>query len=103
MTDRDVTNTNTSKMSEPEFRITIIRIPAGVKNRLESLSVEIKEVKATQDEIKNTITELKSLMEAMVARMDEAEQRINNTEDKLMKNHEPEEKREIKAKERNKD
>ena len=45
-------------MSEPEFRITIIRILAGVANRLESLSEEIKEVKASQDEIKNAVTEL---------------------------------------------
>ena len=44
-TPRDLTNTDTSKMSEPEFTITIIRILAGVKNRLESLSSEIKEVK----------------------------------------------------------
>ena len=34
-------NTYTSKMSEPEFRITIIRILAGVENRLESLSAEL--------------------------------------------------------------
>ena len=47
-------------MSEPEFRITIIRIVSGVKNRLESLAVEIKEVKASQDEIKNVVTELQS-------------------------------------------
>ena len=47
-------------MSEPEFRITIIRILAGVKNRLESLSAEIKEVKASQDEIKNVVTDLQS-------------------------------------------
>ena len=39
-------------MSEPEFRITIIRILARGENRLESLSVEIKEVKTIQDEIK---------------------------------------------------
>ena len=32
-TARDLTNTDTSKMSEPEFRITIIRILAGVENR----------------------------------------------------------------------
>ena len=38
-------------MSEPDFRITIIRIRAGVKNRLESHSAEIKEVKTSQDEI----------------------------------------------------
>ena len=70
---RNLINTDTSKMFEPEFRITIIRILAGVKNRLESLSVEIKEVKASQDEIKNAITELQSWMDAVAARMDEAE------------------------------
>ena len=47
MTARDLTNTDTDKMSEPEFRITIIRILTGVENRLESLSVEIKEVKTS--------------------------------------------------------
>ena len=47
---RDLTNTDTSKMSEPEFRITIIRGLAGVENSLESLYAEIKEVKASQDE-----------------------------------------------------
>ena len=38
-TARDLTNTDTSKMSEPEFRITKIRILAGVINRLESVVV----------------------------------------------------------------
>ena len=57
---RDLTNTDTSNMSEPEFRITIIIILVEVKNRLESLSAEIKEVKASRDEIKNAITELQS-------------------------------------------
>ena len=52
---RDLINTDISKVSEPEFRITIIRILAGVENRLESLSAEIK---ASQDEIKNVVTEL---------------------------------------------
>ena len=52
MTAPDFTNRDTSKMSEPEFRITIIRILAGVKNRLQSLSAEIKEVKNSQNEIK---------------------------------------------------
>ena len=59
-TDMDLANTDTSKMSEQEFRITIIRILVGVKNRLESLSVEIKEVKTSQNEIKNAITGLQS-------------------------------------------
>ena len=42
MTARDLINSHTSKMSKPEFRITIIRILAGVENILESLSSEIK-------------------------------------------------------------
>ena len=50
-------------MSEPECRIIII-ILAGVENRPESLSVDIKEVKASQDEIKNATTELQSRMDA---------------------------------------
>ena len=45
MTARDLINTDTSKMSEPEFRITIIRIIAGVEKSIESLSVEIKKKK----------------------------------------------------------
>ena len=56
--------------------------------RLESLSAEIKEVKASHDEIKNAITELQSQMHAMVARMDETEQQISDIEDKLMENNE---------------
>ena len=46
MTARELINRDTSKMSEPEFRIMKIRILAGVENRLESLSVGIEEAKA---------------------------------------------------------
>ena len=81
--------TDISKMSEPEFRITI-RILAGVKNRLESLSAEIKEVKNSQNEIINALTELQSRMDAVMARMDEAEQRISNIEDEFMENNKAE-------------
>ena len=52
MTASDLTNTGTSKMSEPEFRITIVRILAGVENTLESLAAEIKGVETSQNEIK---------------------------------------------------
>ena len=92
-------NRHRYKMSEPEFRIMIIRILAGFENRLESLSAEIKEVKTSQDEIKNAITELQSRMDATAARMGEAKQQISNVEDKLMENNEAEKKRETKAKE----
>ena len=82
-------------MSEPEFIITIIRILAGVKNRLESLSAEIKEVKASQDEIKNAITELQSQVDAMAAaRVVEAEQRISDIDNKIIENNETEKKKE---------
>ena len=86
-------------MSEPEFRITIIRILAGFENRLESLSVEIKEVKNSQNKIKNAITELQSRMDAAAARINEAEQRTSYRVNKLMENNEVEKKWEIKAKE----
>ena len=68
---RDLINTDTSKRSEPELRIMIIRILAGVENRLESLSAEIKEVKNSKNEIKNAITKLQLWMDAVAARMDE--------------------------------
>ena len=90
MTARDLTNTDTSKMSEPEFRVMIIRILAGVENRLESLSAEIKEVKNSRNDIKNAITELQSRMDTTAAKMEEAEQRISDIEDKLMENNEAE-------------
>uniref|UniRef100_A0A8C9D6W2 L1 transposable element RRM domain-containing protein n=1 Tax=Panthera leo TaxID=9689 RepID=A0A8C9D6W2_PANLE len=96
---RDLTTTDTSKMSEPEFRITIVRILAGVKNRLESFSAETQEIKNSQNEVKKAITELQSWMDAAAARMDEAEQRISDIEDKLIENNEAENKREMKAKE----
>ena len=99
MTARDLTNTDTNKMSDPEFRIMIIRITAGVENRLESLSAEKKEVKNSQNEIKNAITDLQSWIDAMAARMDEAEQRTSDIEDKIMENNKAERKREIKGKE----
>ena len=39
-------------MSELEFRIIMIRILACFENSIEPLSVEIKEVKSSQDELK---------------------------------------------------
>ena len=94
-TARDLTNTDTSKMSEPEFRITIIRTLAGVKNRLDSLSAEIKEVKNSQNEIENAVTELQSRIDAAAARMDKAEQRISDIEDKLIENNEAEDRKSV--------
>ena len=60
-----------------------------LKKSIESLSVEIKEVKYSQVEIENAINELPSQMDAGAARMDE---RISDIEDKFMENNEAEKK-----------
>ena len=52
MTARGSINTDICKMSELEFRTTIIRIPTGVENVIESFSVDIKKIKSSQEEIK---------------------------------------------------
>ena len=62
MTVKDLINTNISKMSEGEFRITIIRILPEVEKRIEFPSVEI-EVKSSQDGIKNAVTEMRCNLE----------------------------------------
>ena len=60
ITVRDLINTDISKMSEREFGITILRILTGVEKSIESLFVEAREVKSSQDKIKNAITEVQS-------------------------------------------
>ena len=75
-----------SKMSELEFRITIIKLLAGleksIKDTRESLSAEMR---SNQAEIKNALTEMQSKLDALTARVNEAEERVSDTEDKLMK------------------
>ena len=61
LTARDLISMDISKMSELEFRITILKILAGLEKSIEdtraSLSGEIKELKSNQVEIKKAITE----------------------------------------------
>ena len=75
MAARRLFNTDNGKMSELEFRTTIIRILAQVEKSIESISlhVEIKEVKSSQDEIKTTISKMQSWMDATVEKVDKAE------------------------------
>ena len=74
-------------MSELEFRITIIRILAGVeKKNIEFLYAEIKQVKSSQDEIRNAITKIQSQMYAKMARVGKAQQQISYIEDRSMEN-----------------
>ena len=51
MTVRGLMNTDINKMSELEFRTTVIGTLARVKKSIESFSAEIKGVKSSQDEI----------------------------------------------------
>uniref|UniRef100_A0A452VDF0 ubiquitinyl hydrolase 1 n=2 Tax=Ursus TaxID=9639 RepID=A0A452VDF0_URSMA len=97
LTDRDLISMDISKMSELEFRITIIKILAGLKKSIEdsreSLSGEIKELKSNQVEIKKAINGMQSKMEALTARINEAEDRISGIGDKMMDNKEAKKKR----------
>ena len=91
----DLIRMDISKMSALEFRITIIKLLAGleksIKDTRESLSTETK---SNQAEIKNALTEMHSKLDDLTARVNEAEERVSNTEDKLIEWKEAEEKRE---------
>ena len=84
-----------SKISEIEFRITIIKLLIGLENSIkdyrESLSAELR---YNQAKIKNNLTEMQSKWDAWTARVNESEERINDIEDKLTEMKEAEEKRE---------
>jgi len=79
-TARDLNNTDISKMSELEFRMTIIKILAGLEKSMEdireTLSGEIKELKSNQVEIKKAINEVQSKMEVLTARINETEREL---------------------------
>jgi len=81
-------------MLELEFRMTILKILAGLEKSMEvireTLSGEIKELKPNQVEIKKAISEVQSKMESLTARINEAEGRIRAIEDKMMENEEAE-------------
>ena len=72
LTARELINTDISKMSELEFKAMIIRIVAGLedstKDTVESLPIEIKELKSNQANIKNTRAEMQSKVKAIKTR-----------------------------------
>jgi len=79
-TARDLINKDISKMSELEFRMTILKILAGLEKSMEgireTLSGEIKELKSNQVEIKKAINEVQSKMEVLTARINETEREL---------------------------
>ena len=64
MINRDIINADISKMSEWEFKTTIISILAGFEKSIEDtrkfLTAAIKELKSSQPEKKNAITEMQT-------------------------------------------
>jgi len=96
-TAKDLLNTDISTMSDLEFRIIALKIPAGLEKSMEvireTLSGEVKELKSNQVEIKKAINEVQSNMGVLTARINEAEERISDTEDQMMENKEAEKKR----------
>ena len=73
---RDLINTDTNKISEPEFKIIIIRILVGLEKSIEdtreSLNAEIKEPKTSQAEIKKCYNKEAKPKSTMTMRMVEA-------------------------------
>lgn len=61
-TAKDLVNMDTSKISELELKIMIIKIVAGLETSIDStrdsLTTDIKELISTQAHIRNVITEL---------------------------------------------
>ena len=75
MTTRDLIwfNLCRFKMPELEFRITIIRILAGLEESIvdtrEALTAEIRELKSSHIKIKNAITEMQIQMDVIETRL----------------------------------
>ena len=88
-----------NNITESEFRIIVIKLIAGLENSIEdsreSIAIEIKGLRNSQEELKNAINELQNKMETITARIEEAEERIGELEDKIMEK-EAEEKRDKK-------
>ena len=66
--------------TESEFRIIVTKLIAGLENSIkdsrESIAIEIKGLRNSQEELKNDIYDLQNKMETTTARIEEAEERI---------------------------
>ena len=62
-----------NNITESEFRIIVIKLIAGLENSIkdsrESLAIEIKGLRNSQEELKNVINEKQNKMEMTTARM----------------------------------
>ena len=84
-----------SKMSEIQFRGTIIKLLVSLKKSIKDSSDSLTaELRSNQAKIKNTLMEMQSKLDAVTGRVSEAEERVSDLEDKFMERKEAEEKRE---------
>ena len=90
-----------NNITESEFRTIVIKLIAGLENRIEdsreSIAIEIKGLRNSQEELKNAINKLQNKTEMTTARIEEAEERIGELEDKIVEKEEAEKKRDKKS------
>ena len=69
---RGLNETDISNMLVPEFKVTIIRILAGLEKSMKdirkTLNIEIKELENNQAEMKNAITEIQNRLVVMTTK-----------------------------------
>ena len=86
-----------SNITEQEFRITVIKLIAGlekgIEDSTESIATEIKGLTNSHEEVKNAINEVQNKMQVAIAWIEEAEEGIGELEDKIMEKEEAEKKR----------
>ena len=82
----EIIDLDVSKLSEMEFRVTMVKVMCGlekiinenVNENTESLRAEMR---ANLEEIKNSMSQMQSKLEALTARVTEAEERISELKD----------------------
>ena len=79
-TANELIKTDLSNIMEQEFKIMVIKLIAGLEERIqgsrESIATEIKRIRNRHEELKNAINEMQNKMEAAIARIEEAEEKI---------------------------
>ena len=78
-----------NNIAESQFRIIVIKLITGLENSIkesrESIAIEIKGLRNSQEELKNAINVLQNKMETTTAQTEEAKERIGELEIKLWK------------------
>ncbi|KAF0875334.1 LORF1 protein, partial [Crocuta crocuta] len=94
---KELLKTDISKITEQEFRTTVIKLIARLEKSIEdireTIATKTMELKNSCDELKNAINEKQNKMEASNARIEEAERRISDLEDTNIEKEEAEKKR----------